>query len=173
MQVSRRQEQLWFGAYIADAMIDDDLAIGRVSVRRRGRAGGSVTATRTRMIAIAQVDLPDHRLHVVGKGSKHRTVVLGEDATELLRRYLDDIRPQLVASDFVFVNPMSSRTSNWVGRYGESAYQAYFTRIGQISGLPGKHFPHRTRHTYATEMLRMGLDVTEARIFGQPQLSAA
>jgi len=111
-------------------------------------------------LTIAQVDLPDHRLHVVGKGSKHRTVVLGEDATELLRRYLDDIRPQLVASDFVFVNPMSSRTSNWVGRYGESAYQAYFTRIGQISGLPGKHFPHRTRHTYATEMLRMGLEVT-------------
>ena len=111
-------------------------------------------------LKLSDVDLERRRLAVFGKGAKHRSVVLGDDAVVLLQRYLSDVRPGLVASDYLFVNPTSEPGKEWVGRYRPQSFADHFKKLGRLSGLPGVHHPHRLRHTYATDMLRRGLDVT-------------
>ena len=111
-------------------------------------------------LKLSDVDLERRRLAVFGKGAKHRSVVLGDDAVVLLTRYLTEIRPKLGDSKYLFVNPTSEAGGNWVGRYRAQSFADHFLVVGRLSGLPGVHHPHRLRHTYATDMLRRGLDVT-------------
>ena len=43
---------------------------------------------------------------------------------------------------------------------------------GEVAGVSGRHFPHRWRHTYATSLLRRGVDVFKAkRLLGHSKLA--
>jgi integrase/recombinase XerD len=90
-----------------------------------------------------------------GKGSRDRIVPLGERACAWLDRYLDEIRPQLVASHDTghcfltdFGEPFEkNRLGDLVKRYIE---RAGFKVIGSC---------HLFRHAMATHMLENGADI--------------
>ncbi len=102
----------------------------------------------------ADVDLVRHRLRVVGKGSKPRTVPFGPATGMVLATYLEDLRPRLPQSPYVMANPRSLRHGPFWGRLEPNALVALVRDLLAESGIPGRHFPHRFRHSFASNALR-------------------
>jgi site-specific recombinase XerD len=105
----------------------------------------------------SEVDLDARRISLVGKGRKPRVVPIPHDLAAVLRDYLDDVRPQLPASSYLFANPRGNRKLR--GRYGPRALYGLVLEAGTSAGVTGRHFPHRWRHTYATCLIRRGVDL--------------
>ena len=91
------------------------------------------------------MDLEARRISLVGKGRKPRVIPIPRLLADELAEYLDDLRPTLPASPFVFANPIN-RTPT--GSYGPYAIRNLVRRAGAKAGVSGRHFAHRRRHTY-------------------------
>ena len=129
--------------------------VGRVlllTLRYSGLRAGELVSLRTE-----QVDLDDRRISLVGKGRKPRVIPIPHLLADVLREYLEELRPKLPASPYLFANPRG----NWSlhGRYGPRALHNLVVEAGTSAGVAGRHFAHRWRHTYATSLVRRGEDI--------------
>lgn len=123
------------------------------------------TGARSAEVAGARVDALDlerRNLSVLGKGAKRRGIPLPRACVEDLRTHLTDARVHLPESPFLFPSRRpgpstrpSSISTAWV--------QVIVRRFGEAAGIKGPHHPHRWRHTYATHLLRSGVDVVVVR----------
>ena len=104
-----------------------------------------------------EVDLDARRISLVGKGRKARVVPVPHLLVAALREYVDNVRPRLPASAYFFANPRGNRRLR--GRYGARALYGLVLEAGTSAGVGGRHFPHRWRHTYATCLIRRGVDL--------------
>ena len=94
---------------------------------------------------------------VHGKGSKTRIVPLGEQAREVIERYLRDTRPTLAR--FPDGRDEQRLLLSAGGRPLERvAVWQIVRKYAQIAGLEGVH-PHVLRHSFATHMLQGGADL--------------
>jgi len=115
-------------------------------------------------ITIPDLDLDNAQLIVHGKGAKERVVPLTEAAIQTIRDYLA-ARPD-TNSDRLFV-------SIW----GEALHPRAVNRKLQVAlkraGLSEKGVtPHQLRHTFATHLIRNGVDVrTVQELLGHSDLS--
>jgi integrase/recombinase XerD len=100
---------------------------------------------------------------VTGKGARPRTMPLAVDLQRHLRGYLATVRPSCPASPWLFSWPRSRPDGPWCGRISPAVVRAIVRRAGEDAGVPGHHRPHRWRHTFATELLRAGVDVHSAQ----------
>lgn len=114
-----------------------------------GLRNGELLGLRT-----ADVDLVRHRLQVVGKGSKPRTVPFGPATAMVLSTYLEDLRPRLPQSPYLIANPRSLRHGPFWGRMEPNTLVGLVRDLLAESGIPGRHFPHRFRHSFASNALR-------------------
>jgi site-specific recombinase XerD len=129
--------------------------VGRVlllTLRYSGLRAGELVSLRT-----GEVDLDARRISLVGKGRKPRVVPIPHLLADALREYLDEIRPRLPASSYLFANPRGNRSLR--GRYGPRALHNLVVEAGTSAGVAGRHFAHRWRHTYATSLVRRGEDI--------------
>jgi site-specific recombinase XerD len=105
---------------------------------------------------LGDVDWEQEHVHVRrGKGGKDRIVPLGERAAVLLRRYLDEARPELArgAENALFLSARGRRLDTSTLR-----------RL-----CP---HPHRLRHAFATHLLEGGADLrTIQELLGHASLS--
>ncbi len=67
--------------------------------------------------------------------------------------------PALAKSAFYFVNPSAQHGGRVEGRYGPVTVAKLVQRAGTGAAVTGRHFPHRWRHSYATSLLRRGVDI--------------
>jgi integrase/recombinase XerD len=92
----------------------------------------------------------------MGKGGKQRVVPLGRIAIEVLKMYLESLRPQLVKRspecEWVFV----SRGGNRLSR--ENLW-ALVKKYVKRAGLPTRATTHTLRHSFATHLLSGGADL--------------
>lgn len=100
-------------------------------------------------LTIADVDLQQRRITMMGKGRKIRTVKFSPRTGETLWKYLTT-RPNARAGDALITTLRGSPLDNG------QLYQI-LRRIGKRAGVGDTH-PHRFRHTFATEFLRNGGD---------------
>lgn len=122
-------------------------------------------------LRLDDLDLGAKRLSVVGKGSKLRTVPIPPVLSPALGTYLDDLRPGLADSPFVFVNPRSLASRQHHGCFADCAVEDLVRQAGEGAGVSERHFPHRWRHTYATSLLRRGVDIYKVkRLLGHSKL---
>jgi site-specific recombinase XerD len=129
--------------------------VGRVlllTLRYSGLRAGELVNLRTE-----EVDLEARRISLVGKGRKPRVVPIPHLLADVLREYLDEIRPQLPESSYLFANPRGNRSLR--GRYGPRALHNLVVEAGTSAAVTGRHFAHRWRHTYATSLVRRGEDI--------------
>ena len=75
-------------------------------------------------LRLDDLDLGAKRLSVVGKGSKLRTVPIPPVLSPALGAYLEDLRPGLPDSPFVFVNPRGNASRRFSGRFSPRAVEA-------------------------------------------------
>jgi integrase/recombinase XerD len=98
------------------------------------------------------VDLENRTALVLGKGNKIRQVHFSEKCALLLERYLalrTDKDPALFVTSLGKPNRLSKK---WV--------QNHLRKIGKQAGLSGSLHPHRLRHTFATELLAKGAELS-------------
>lgn len=99
------------------------------------------------------VDLQAGEAHVLGKGSKRRTVPVGRKAIEALRHWLA-LRP---------LGPRAHDAALFIGRHGARlSAQAIWQRLKQRSqqaGLATPVHPHMLRHSFASHVLQSSGDL--------------
>jgi site-specific recombinase XerD len=108
-------------------------------------------------LSTEEVDLDNRRISLVGKGRKPRVVPIPHPLVAPLREYVDNMRPRLPASAYFFINPRGNRRLR--GRHGPRALYDLVAKAGTSAGVPSRHFPHRWRHSYATDLIRRGVDI--------------
>ena len=86
-------------------------------------------------------------------------VTISAVLTSALDHYLPAVRAILPASPFVLASPSAHADSSTWGRYGSVSVERFVKEAGEGAGVKGDHFPRRWRHTYATSLLRRGVDV--------------
>ncbi len=110
---------------------------------------------------LADLDLDDGTMRVLGKGSKERVVPVGRSARLAVDAYLRDGRLALRQTrarrasrdaDAVVLNARG-------GRISRQSCWAIVRRAGERVGLDGRLSPHVLRHSCATHMLDHGADL--------------
>ena len=114
------------------------------------RSGELRTLTRDRL------DLQAGQARVIGKGSRQRLVVIPPPLRPILASFLDEVRPDLPDSPLLLSNPSSRVTTPLTGFSHEAIYREV-KLAGHRAEVPGRHFPHRWRHTFATELDMRGV----------------
>jgi integrase/recombinase XerC len=117
-------------------------------------------ATGTRVSELCGLDIDDldaerRTARVLGKGSKERTVPLGEPAIAAVEAWLERGRPQLATT--------ASGSALLLGARGgridpRTARRAVHERLAAVDGVPDLG-PHGLRHTAATHLLEGGADL--------------
>jgi integrase/recombinase XerC len=99
------------------------------------------------------IDMPDATAHVLGKGSKRRSVPVGAAALQALQAWLV-LRPSLAAPDepALFVSQRGTRLS-------PNQLRLRLAQQAQAAGLPTKVHPHMLRHSYASHLLQSSGDL--------------
>ncbi|MEC1525444.1 tyrosine-type recombinase/integrase [Neobacillus niacini] len=96
------------------------------------------------------VDLEDRTARVIGKGKKIRYVHFTEKCALLLERYFAlSLNPQ----EALFVTTTGKRLA-------VRSIQGILQKLGGEAGLKTNLHPHRLRHTFATELLTKGADLS-------------
>jgi len=103
--------------------------------------------------AAGWVDGPDGTAHVLGKGSKRRSVPVGEHALQALRDWLA-LRASVAAPDetALFVSNRGTRLSS-------SQVRGRLQSLAQDAGLATGVHPHMLRHSYASHLLQSSGDL--------------
>lgn len=104
-------------------------------------------------LELADINTRTHTISVLGKGSKIRTVPLGEPAGDALRAYMDARSSYLTKSSPV--------TKVFIKKTGKALTPRDVRRILDKYPLADgtKMHPHQLRHAYATHLLVGGADV--------------
>ncbi|MCB0856998.1 MAG: tyrosine recombinase [Solirubrobacterales bacterium] len=101
------------------------------------------------------IDFDDELIRVLGKGSKHRLVPVGEPARKAVELYLEKARPSLV------VDP--AERVLFLSRNGRPLSASDLSRRLAIrmreAAAAGGVSPHALRHSFATHLLEGGADL--------------
>jgi integrase/recombinase XerC len=133
----------------------------------RGRQRHAVVATlrwtgmrsaELRTLHRRDLDLVGGQARVVGKGHRERTVLLPPPLVEVLERFIADVRPRLPDSPLLLANAHPFVTTGQHG-FGQEALAARGRAGRPGRRVAGRHHPHTWRHTYATELVRAGVDI--------------
>ena len=106
-------------------------------------------------LTLSQVDLSLGCLRVVGKGAKERIVPMGQTARDLVREYLDHIRPVLLKCRSTPVLFVSRRGQ---GLTRQACWKLLLQRARR-AGITKSISPHMLRHSFATHLLEGGADL--------------
>lgn len=103
--------------------------------------------------AVGWLDLEGAEAHVLGKGSKRRTVPIGAAALTALRQWLA-VREQLVPPDSpaLFLSRLGRRLT-------AMQLRNRLKQLAQAAGLPTHVHPHMLRHSFASHLLQSSGDL--------------
>ena len=99
------------------------------------------------------VDLPDATAHVLGKGSKRRSVPVGPPALQAIANWL------LVRGQMADAGEAALFVSNRGTRLTTSQVRSRLARRALQAGLPTHVHPHMLRHSYASHLLQSSGDL--------------
>ena len=117
-----------------------------------------VRVTELVTIELSKIDIEAGLVRVMGKRSKERMIPFAPVAGEAVFKYLTHARPVLKpVSDTLFL-----------GQNGEALTRQNFwntlKRLAAQSGIEGKIHPHMLRHTFATDLLRSGMNLRSLQV---------
>ncbi len=115
-------------------------------------------------LRLRHVDLKNHRVIVMGKGRKERTLPIAPRTAQALWRYLSTRDDTGRDTAYLFTTHLGSPVSRY-------SLRRMLSLIGQRAGVSGAH-PHRYRHTFAINFLRnRGNIFALQRILGHESLT--
>ena len=146
-------------ALLASVTGEDPRAMRDRAILETLYAGG-VRITELVGLDRADLDLEGGLIRVFGKGAKERVVPIGRPARAAIAAYLEQGRPDLLASgrtgrragDAVFLNARG-------GRLTRQGCWGIVRGAGTRAGLGDRVHPHVLRHSCATHLLDHGADI--------------
>lgn len=100
-------------------------------------------------IKLEDIDLENLTIRVRGKGDKDRIVLFDDETLYLLNKYLKKLPEN---SELLFLNKKREKIST---RYIQMMIKDY----AKAAGIKRKVTPHILRHSFATHLLRSGVDI--------------
>ncbi len=120
---------------------------------------------------VADLDLAQWQIRVVGKGNRERVVLMGGRAVQALRRYLSDGRERLLR-EAGSPDDEALFLSSSGGRLSVRAVQQRVNKHVLEAAASSRITPHALRHTFATHMLDGGADLRSIQaLLGHKSLS--
>jgi len=110
-------------------------------------------------LRVFNVSLSENVLRVFGKGNKERLVPFGEVASEWLRRYLAQARPELLSgrqTEDLFVTHRGPKAGSAMSRV---MFWMIVKKQALRAGITAPLSPHTLRHAFATHLLNHGADL--------------
>jgi integrase/recombinase XerD len=106
-------------------------------------------------LTIGTTEFDQTFLMTMGKGSKERVVPVGKAACNVVREYLETVRPRLKkegSPDRIFLNRLGN---------GLTRQQLWniIRRLAMKAGIRRHITPHTLRHSFATHMIERGADL--------------
>lgn len=152
----------------ATALLDQE-DVGKTPLRDRALLelaySAGLRASELVGINLADLNLKEGELIVLGKGNKERTALFGEAAGEALARYIATERVS-GSDEPLFTNQRGVRLTT-------RTVQNVIKRWAMHAGLPPDVSPHTLRHSFATHMLDGGADLkTVQQLLGHESLAA-
>lgn len=132
-------------------------------------------ATGLRVTELVSLDVTDAHLEsakpfirLVGKGNRERQIPLLDQPAQEVEEYVKLFRPKLVGE--------RKETALFVNRRGERLTRQGFWLIlkgySRDAGIAGRVTPHTLRHSFATHMLRGGMDIHKVQeLLGHANIS--
>ena len=106
-------------------------------------------------VRIADLDLVNHLVKVVGKGNRQRIVPFGKKAAKSIEDYLANGRPGLVRNRVVPFLVLNARGKK-MSRMG---FLKILRKYRIKAGIDKRVTPHMFRHSFATHLLEAGADL--------------
>lgn len=106
-------------------------------------------------IKVKDIDLEKREVHLFGKGKKHRIAYLNARAILNIRLLLGN---RGYESEYVF---SSDRKPH--GKLCNRSIENIIGNLGEQAQISGRVFPHRIRHTTATDALRKGMPIDQVQ----------
>jgi len=115
-----------------------------------------------------QVDVEKPYVRLLGKGNRERQIPLLEQPAQEVSEYIRFARPRVVGE--------RNETALFVNRRGERLTRQGFWLIlkgySAAAGIQGRVTPHTLRHSFATHMLRGGMDIHKVQeLLGHANIS--
>jgi integrase/recombinase XerC len=154
----------------------DQVAGGTGFRSRRDRAilemfySGGLRLSELAGLSLNNLDMPEGRMRVWGKGAKERLAFLGKPAKIALEAYLPEreqfLQKKSLTETALFLSNRGSRlSSRQVARVVE--------RWSRIAGLSGNLTPHGLRHSFATHLLEGQADLRAVQeLLGHANISS-
>jgi site-specific recombinase XerD len=121
------------------------------------RVGELVNLTRDQIRI--KSDTKDLEISIIGKGSRPRTVYISERALYWLKKYLATRQDKEKA---LFINYKGKKP---VTRLTIRSIERIVKKYAIIAGLPFSTVCHTLRHSFATDLLRKGVDLRVVQEF--------
>ncbi|MBQ9337138.1 MAG: site-specific tyrosine recombinase XerD [Lentisphaeria bacterium] len=106
-------------------------------------------------LQVGSLNFDEKVVRAYGKGSKERIVPIGRTAEELIRRYLETVRPVLLKN--------SAETALFLSNHGHKMDRIRIWGIvklaADIAGIRKNIHPHTLRHSFASHLLENGADL--------------
>lgn len=119
-------------------------------------------------LKVNDIDLEYCLVKTMGKGSKERIVPFGDYALESLKKYIYDVRGEMLKkniNDYLFINNHGNKLTR----------QGLFKIIKEVAhtnGIKKEFSPHTLRHSFATHLLNYGADLKSIQeMLGHSNLS--
>jgi integrase/recombinase XerD len=122
-------------------------------------AGAGLRASEVCGVYLRDIDWKRRRLRIrpeVGKGGREAVLPLDERTFSWLERWKPERRHHAAGSPWLFVTLKG-------GQLDRRYIWAMTARYARKAGIEDPVFPHRLRHTCATELLREGFDLREVQ----------
>ena len=136
-------------------------------------------ATGIRISELIKIQINDIRLeegiiHILGKGSKERIVMIGSEAREVLRNYLAFMSEKENYENKQYLFPaLRSGKRNTKGTIAPRTVFNIVKKYLKLVSNDEKLSPHSLRHTFATHMLDNGADLMAIKdMLGHSSLSS-
>ena len=119
-------------------------------------------------LKLAQVNLNQGVLRIVGKGDRERLIPLGEEAVQWVQQFLQGPRVEILLerqTDFLFPTRRGDRMTR-------QAFWHIIKRYARKAGVNKELSPHTLRHAFATHLLNHGADLRVVQmLLGHSDLS--